>query len=333
MIKRRRFEYLRETVRCCGMVETVLGQAEARQLGHCQMHEHLYVAATPASSKYPMLKIDDEARSGAELLDYRAAGGRAVLDAQPGGAGRGAAALARMSRLSGVEIIAVTGYHMPMFYSPGHWIFTEDGPALTDRFLREIREGIQGEEGVGIDLPIRAGAVKAAIGGEGPCGRLAVCLRAAARAAARAKVPLILHTESGIGAVEAVGLCEREGLAPARIAVCHVDRQAADFAPHEAVARTGVYMEYDTIARTKYHDDDAERGLILHMLSRGYGNRILLSLDTTADRLSSYGGSPGLGFILRCFLPSLYEAGVSGEEAHRMTVLNPMRIFENDAYR
>lgn len=303
---------------------TVLGPLAPGALGHCQMHEHIFVGPTPAAGVNPALRIDDEARSLRELRAYRGAGGASLLDAQPLGAGRNIAALARLSRESGVNIIAVTGYHLPNFYPAGHWIFTESPAALGKRFCAELLDGVNCD-----GARIRPGAVKAAISVEGPVGRFGECLHAAAGAAARADVPLILHTERGIGAVEAVGICAAEGLSPARIAVCHADRQAEDFSVHEEIARTGAFLEYDTIARYKYHGDAAEIRLILHMLERGCAGRLLLSLDTTAARLKSYGdpAAPGLDFILREFLPALEAAGVPAETLSDIMVRNPLRIF------
>lgn len=304
------------------MIHTAKGPISLSQLGHCQMHEHLFVHATPASEETPNLRIDDEMRSAAELADYRAAGGCTILDAQPIGAGRDAGALMRMSRQSGVNIIAVTGYHLLKFYQPDHWIHYESMESLRERFLRELMEGMEEAE------TVRAGAVKAAIFDEGPVGRFEIMLRAAAGAAARADVPLILHTQKGAGAVEAIKISETEGLAPHRIAVCHVDRQASDYTVHEAIARTGVFMEYDTIARYKYHDDAAEIRLIQHMLEKDHGDRLLFSLDTTADRLKHYEGSIGLDFILKEFIPRMHAAGINKGEIENITVNNPKRIFE-----
>lgn len=306
------------------MIQTVTGPIAPEALGFCQPHEHLFVRRTPAAEVNPALQIEDEARSVSEVAAYRDAGGGAIVDCQPGGAGRDLHVLRRISRETGVRIVGVTGYHMPGFYPEGHWRFSESREALQERFLRELTEGVRepGEE-----VPVFPGAVKAAIGTDGPVGRFAVCLRAAAGAAARAGVPLILHTEYGAGTVEAVRICEAEGLDPARIAVCHVDRQASDYAPHEAVARTGAYLEYDTIARYKYHDDPSEVALIRHMLELGYAGRLLMSLDTTAARLRSYGGAPGLTDILGHFIPMLMDAGVSRMEIDEITRENPKNLF------
>lgn len=308
------------------MLTTVLGSVAADALGHFQMHEHVFVRATPASEKNPALKIDDEAASLRELKDYRAAGGGSLLDAQPLGAGRDLAALFRLSRESGVNVVAVTGYHLPDFYPRDHWIFSEDGDHLRARFLQELEAGADCAEG-----RVRAGAVKAAIGREGAQGRFALCLWAAAQAAARADVPLILHTERGAGAAEAVRLCASAGLSPERVAVCHADRQAEDFSIHEEIARTGAFLEYDTIARYRYHDDASELRLIRHMLDRGCENRLLLSLDTTAARLRAYDAqAAGLDYILRAFLPMMESAGVPRETIRNITVQNPLRIFGLD---
>lgn len=307
-------------------IMTVLGPIVPGELGHCQMHEHIFVLPTPNSLKNPALEISDEALSLRELIAYRKAGGCAILDAQPLGAGRDIAALKRLSAGSGVHIIATTGYHLPGFYPEGHWIFTETKEELEARFYAELTDGVN----CGGGETVFPGAVKSAIGNDGPAGRLETCLRAAAAAAARADVPLVMHTEKGVGALEAIRICGEEGLRPERIAVCHVDRQAADFAPHDAIAATGVYMEYDTIARYKYHDDASERALIRHMIEAGYEQKLLIALDTTAARLKSYGDptAPGLDFILRNFLPALRDEGISMATIANLTVSNPVRIFE-----
>jgi phosphotriesterase-related protein len=305
-------------------IQTVSGPVPLSKLGHCQMHEHLFVRDTPAAKVNPALRIDDAEKSALEARDFFDAGGRSLVDAQPGGAGRDAAALGRISRESGVHIVTVTGYHRPMFYPPDSFLFELGGDALYERFLMELSVGVVDE---GARLPIRAGAVKAALGPEGPVGRDGILLRAAARAASAGGVPLILHTEAGAGAVEAVRLSERAGLDPSRVLVCHADRQASDFGPHEEIAKTGAFLEYDTIGRFRYHDDEEEVRLILHMLELGHGDRLLLSLDTTAARLKRYGGEIGLSYLIDTFLPLLQDRGVPPSDIEAITRLNPVRAF------
>lgn len=313
-------------------LQTVLGNLDPSELGHAQIHEHLFVRHTPMALLNPALQIDDYARSLAELRSYREKGGSFLVDAQPVAAGRDAEILRALSRESGVSITASTGYHLLGFYSPDCWVHTLDEEGLFQLYLSEVMEGMLPWIGDASRRPegrsaARAGLVKAAIPKEGPMGRYAALLRAAARAAVAADVPLMLHTEAGMGALEAISLCGMLGLPPHRVVVCHVDRQAVDFTPHDAIAQTGVYLDYDTIARFKYHSNEEEVALITHMLALGYGPQLLLALDTTADRLSSYGGSIGLGYILDTFLPMLRQAGISEENLERMTVSNCRRLF------
>lgn len=313
-------------------LQTVLGRLDPSEMGHGQIHEHLFVRHTPMALLNPALQFDDYARSLAELRAYRAKGGSFLVDAQPVAAGRDAEMLCALSRESGVAITASTGYHLLGFYSPDCWVHALDEEGLFKLYLSEVMEGMLPWDGDASRRPegrsaARAGLVKAAIPKEGPVGRYATLLLAAARAAIAADIPLMLHTEAGMGALEAISLCGIMGLPPHRMVVCHVDRQAADFTPHESIAQTGVYLDYDTIARIKYHSDEEEVALVSHMLALGYGPQLLLALDTTAARLSSYGGPTGLGYILDTFLPLLREAGASEEDLERMTVNNCRRLF------
>ena len=140
-------------------------------------------------------------------------------------------------------------------------------------------------------------------------------------------MPLILHTEAGAGAVEAINLSERAGLDPCRMLVCHADRQAKDFRPHEEIAKTGAFLEYDTIGRFRFHDDEEGARLILHMLALGHRDKLLLSLDTTAARLHRYGGEIGLTYLIETFLPLLRARGVPQPDLEAITHTNPVRAF------
>ncbi len=307
------------------MVQTVLGPVEASKLLHCQPHEHLLVRPGPMTRANPLLLLDSEARSLQELTHYARAGGGSVVDAQPGGAGRDAAALMRLSKRSGVTMIAVTGTHLPAFYPPQHWARQEDEDALAERFIQELTVGMTDN---GRRLPIRAGLVKAAIGPGGLDDRSLITLRAAVHAAITGNVSLMLHTAAGFQALKAVNLCVRMGLDASKVAVCHADRQVADVSLHEAIASTGCFLSYDTIARYRYHDDQSEARLILHMLRQGAAAQLMLSMDTTRERLKAYGGSVGLPYILENFLPFLKQHGVSQHDIEIMTHKNPARFLK-----
>lgn len=314
------------------LVETVLGGRDGAAWAHAQVHEHLFVRPTPMSAVNPALCIDDFARSLAELRSYAARGGSFLADAQPVAAGRDAQALRDLSRESGVVICAATGYHLLGFYPGDSWVHALDENGLFQLYCGELAEGMLPWQADATRRPmshtgIRAGLVKAAIPAEGPVGRYEILLRAAARAAADRQVPLMLHTEAGTHAADAVRLALAQGVCPERMVVCHVDRQARDMGPHEAVADLGVYLDYDTVGRFRYHSDEEEIVLLRHMVERGHAGQVLLALDTTAARLSTYGGEIGLTYLLDMFLPRLRAEGFDEDTLALFAVKNCARLF------
>lgn len=313
-------------------VWSVCGDIAPDNLGYCQIHEHIFVRPTPASEKNPVLRIDSFDRSLTELNTYRAAGGVSLVDAQPVAAGRDALMLRELSRQSGVTIIASTGYHLLDFYPEDCWIHALDETELFELYRSELKEGMLLWDGDAARRPeraedLRAGLVKAAIPAEGPVGRYEILLRAAARAAAETGVPLMLHTEYGRCADRAVELCFAAGMAPSKIIVCHVDRQAKDMSVHDGIAALGVWLDYDTVGRFKYHSDEEELSLLRHATQAGYAERVLLALDTTAGRLSAYNGEIGLDYLLTRFLPLLRQSGFSEEILRGFNNENCRRLF------
>lgn len=312
------------------MITTVLGDVWPETLGHCQIHEHVWVSETPAAQKYPQLRMDRPDESLAELIAYRRAGGHALVDAQPVGAGRNVERLATFSKMSQVQIIAVTGFHRPMFYGEAHWIHQATVEQLTDLFSSEIETGAFSDgdaEFPQVRTIHRAGLVKAALGpGEMDDWTLRL-LKAAGMAAVKTGSALMMHTEAGQSAVEAIKLLADLGLPAQRIIVCHVDRQSENLAPHLNIAKTGAYLDYDTIGRFKYHSDESEMTLIGHMITAGHLDQLMLSLDTTAERFKSYGGPIGLDYLLKTFLPRLVRQGISMQDCTRMMRNNPARVL------
>lgn len=310
-------------------MHTVSGPFSRSQLGHCQIHEHVWLRRTPMAPHNPALCMEVPDASLAELRSYAGAGGTSLVDAQPLGAGRDAETLHQLSIESGVAILACTGYHLLGYYPGDSWLLRLGERELTEEFCMELEEGMlpwePGSRRPKTRTPYRAGLVKAAIPAEGPVGRYAVLLRAAARAAAASGAPLMLHTEHGSHAMAAVRLCLFCGLEPGRIIICHADRQTADLALHQEIARQGVFLDYDTIGRFQYHSDEEEIRLLQAM--EPFSGQILLSLDTTAARLLAYGGQIGLAYLRGTFRGKLLDAGFSPEQIRRYNHDNCSRLF------
>jgi phosphotriesterase-related protein len=313
-----------------GMITTVLGDIDPGQLGFCQSHEHLCIKRGRSAEINPVLCIDDTPKTLAELEAYYKAGGRAIVDAQPLGCGRDPEALAELSRQSGIHIIASTGFHRMLYYAEDHWIFGIDGDTLAGLYLTELSEGmyLDGDNSFPRrQSAIRAGQIKTALEA-GPLDRQSQKLfYAAARAAGEARSPVMVHVEKDAGPIELADLLQKEGLPPEQLIFCHLDRALEDLGIHRELCRRGIYLEYDTIGRPKYHDDHREADMILEMVSAGFESRLLMSLDTTRSRLASYGGSPGLCHIIENFIPLLKSRGLTEEQIRLFFVENPARAF------
>jgi len=311
-------------------ITTVLGDIAPEALGFCQSHEHLTIARNSPIAGGPEHCIDDPEKSLAELERYRAAGGRALVDAQPLGCGREADMLAHISEKSGVHIIASTGFHKLSYYPDDHWMHSSGEDELTRLFTEELTGGMYLDGDAGFPRrqgSARAGQIKTAIDSEGLSPRYQRLFAAAAEAAKAAGCALMAHIEQNTDPRPLAAFLERQGLPGSRVIFCHLDRAIADMAIHREICEQGIYLEYDTIGRPKYHDDEKEAAIILEMVKAGYGEQLLLSLDTTRARLASYGGTPGLAYILDEFIPLLLRRALTEAHIGSFFVDNPARVF------
>ena len=308
-----------------GVIRTIAGDIPPEHLGWCQCHEHIFVADGIPARLNPALRADDEEKSFQDLLLYRNAGGNAIVDAQPGGCGRMPEALHRLSLASGVHIIASTGYHLRRFYADDALDMTLGEDTLRERYIGEINEGmLQGDERTGC----KAGIVKIAVEPEEP-SRVGMRnrLQAAIGAAAITGCPLLAHFEPGTDVFMVLKLMSDAKVAPHRLIACHLDRTHRDTAYHLDVVNAGAYLEYDSINRLKYVSHEEELGRIRSMLSAGYIGQMLLSLDTTNERLASYGGYMGLDYLLSVYRSMLLKAGVGETAIDTMMRSNPQRAL------
>lgn len=313
------------------VVRTVLGDIPTAQLGFCQSHEHLSIAKGWSWTVNSALRIDDLARNLSELEDYRLTGGCALVDAQPVGCGREALLLQTLSRRSRVWIIASTGFHKLCFYPERHWIWTMPPGQLATLFRNELEDGMY--TGCDIEPPkyrtdIRAGQIKTALESGPLNGRYRELFHAAAQAAVETGAPIMVHIEAGSDPLALAAYLIDEGVRPERLIFCHMDRTIPALEIHYALCAQGITLEYDTVARPRYHDDRHEIGLVKKMLAAGHADHLLMGLDVTRRRLSAYGGEPGLAYIRRSFLPMMRDAGISQREIDAVFTHNPAVVFQ-----
>ena len=315
-----------------GRIWTVLGAIDPQNLGFCQSHEHIAMRRGASSELNPALCIDDYDKSLAELLRYREAGGNAIVEAQPTGCCRDARWLEKLSRESGVLIIASAGFHKMSFYPADHWIHSISQKELEKIFVTELTEGMF-DDGDSAECPseatsVKAGLIKTAYDSEQLTERYRRLFAAAAGAALESGRNLMIHVENGTDPVPLWEYLTELGMPAHRMMFCHMDRACRDIALHLEILRRGSYLEYDTIGRFKYHDDAYEIDLFRRICDAGYEDRLLYSLDTTRARLKAYEkDAVGLDYILSVFNPLLREAGFTEEMIRKFSVKNPARFF------
>lgn len=311
-------------------IQTVTGQIAPENLGFCQSHEHLCLLDGQSARCNPALRIDDIQASALELEDYYQAGGRAVVDAQPVGCGRDPEFLQIISRQSNVNIIASTGFHKLIFYPENHWIFRWNEDQLAELYIQELTRGMfapcDNEEPCR-QTEIQAGQIKTALDSEGLTSRYQTLFRAAAQAQRATNAPIMVHTEFQSNPLELADYLQQLGVNLQRVIFCHMDRTISDLSIHAALCQRGCAMEYDTVARDKYHDNNREIEIIQALVSKGFQAQLLMSLDVTRSRLIRYGGQIGLCYILNHFRDVCLEHGVSKSILHDIFYNNPANFF------
>lgn len=311
---------------------SVLGKVTGEKLGVCQCHEHLMLRKGEGYYLNPDLCMDDMDKSLNEAERYRKAGGTSLVDAQPVGCCRMEKELCEIARRTGVIIIASTGFHKRAFYPSGHWLFQKKESELQAVFEAELFGGMYegcDNEFSGKQLPAQAGIVKIALEDADGFREGKARFTAAVCAAVHGKKSLLVHTEPDSPVLEFLDFAEKLGMEPGRIGICHMDRTKADKELHLEVVRRGAFLEYDTIGRLKYHDNEAEADLILKIVESGFADRLLLSLDTTAARMKAYREDAiGLDYILTEFLPFLVQKGLDEKIILKMLTDNSRYYLE-----
>ncbi|MCT4597972.1 MAG: hypothetical protein N4A50_08885 [Vallitalea sp.] len=311
-------------------IRTVMGDKDESTLGHCQCHEHVYLEKGYSAKVNGVLCIDDYNKSLLELSDYYGNGGRALVDAQPIGCGRSADKLMNLSKNSRVNIIASTGFHKLIFYPSNHWIHKISQNDYIDIMIREIEEGMFlncDNDYPSKQIGAKAGMIKVACDSQGIDNSYEKYMQAAANVAKKTGISIQCHVEKAVTGKEIVDFLLNAGVEAESIILAHMDRSTEYMKENIEVARKGVYLQYDTIGRFKYHSDEEEIKFIKDMCNRGFENNILLGLDTTRARLLSYGGEIGLSYIKTCFIKKMLINGISQQQINKFLNENPRQAL------
>ena len=307
-----------------GEIVTVLGPIAPAKLGITDAHDHLFLR----SPALPGQDFEDRDHAVEEVAAAAESGLQALVEVTPIGLGRRPAKMRAVAEATGVHIVGATGYHRDAHYPEGHWVREATVGLLAERILADLQRGMHPDDWIGDEPPdpARAGVIKAGASYQRISKLEQRRLVAAAIGSRETGAPILVHTEIGTCAHEIIDLLTAEGVKADRIILAHLDRNP-DAELHREIADRGAWLEYDTPGRIKYRPDIQLLDLVEAMVRAGHGRALMLGLDLgQRDYFRSYGGGPGLTYLMGTFVPRLRTR--IGEDAVRMILVDsPARAF------
>ncbi|MBN2044603.1 MAG: hypothetical protein JW757_06260 [Anaerolineales bacterium] len=291
-------------------IQTVTGQIDPDDLGLTDGHNHLWITkqAVPAPDA-PVLDQTEEIL--AELHIYRQAGGCSQIDCQPVYAGRDGNKLHWLSENSGVNVVANTGFHLRRYYPAEAPIWQMSGEQAVDFLIDEIKNGLQETRG-NVDGVVFPGFIKIAVEktlAESPQH----LIEAAVQASLETGCLIEMHTERGQDVEAITAFITDRGLSPDRLLLCHLDKRP-DLALHQALAKEGFGLEYDTFFREKYQPEKNLWLLIEAMVEAGLAENLVLATDLADASLWAFSGGIGIASFPKMIKTRLEMAGYEQED-------------------
>jgi len=342
-------------------VMTVCGERDIDELGVISPHEHIlidirnqFTVFPEATRKYyaeqkvtirnldvlsrdpyavmDNLIMNDVELAERELLEFKKAGGDTVVDATVRDIGRDPEALKRISRSTGMNVIAGCGYYTQDTHPPDMERKTVD--EIKDEMVRDITVGMQGTE-------IRAGVIGEIGTSEEIHPHEKKVLIAASKAHNETGVGIIVHiypwAQNGL---EAIKILTDNGVPPNKVSINHVDVEI-DVEYCKKIADTGAYFEFDNFGKEYFIDKryrgfaggvfarDFERVRALKaLIDAGCLSHIFMSCDVCLKTLLHRYGGWGYDHVLTHIVPMMREEGITGEQIDTILRENPKKFLD-----
>ena len=343
-----------------GKVQTVLGLIDCSQLGITLPHEHLFFDGKCLMMEEPInpeekklahqkvtmetlsfnryhrfsnednLMLNDEDMAIREVMYFKEAGGKTIVDMTCINTGRSPGRLLNVAEATGLNIIMGTAYYIAQSYTPEMKINSRTEEDIAAEFIRDIiigtvdtsiKAGIIGE--IGLSWPIEEGEIKV--------------LRAAGIAQQETGVAINIHPGAHEDApFEYIKVLEDTGADLSHVVFSHMSCTFPMSTRYSRanLAEKGCYLEYDMfggdgnyptpIGPYDVANDTIRVNQIIELIEDGFLDRILISQDIFLKiLLRSYGGA-GYSHILNIIIPQKMQAkGITEEQINTIMVENP----------
>jgi phosphotriesterase-related protein len=268
--------------------------------------------------------LTDEAVAIEEAARFMAAGGRTFVDATNTDLARDPAALVRIARATGLNIVMGAGHYLGSYHPLDMDSRSEDD--LVAEIVRDVTDGAEG-------TAIRSGII-GEIGVEHPmAANERKSLRAAARAQRVTGAGLLVHPgRDSRSPFDVVELLREAGADLSHTVIAHIDRTLFTHDEMRRLAETGVYLEFDLFGQeSSYYQyapidmpNDATRiDHLTALAAEGFGDQLLISQDICRKTCLVTWGGWGYAHILENVVPVMRRKGMTAGEVDRILVDNP----------
>lgn len=297
-------------------LQTVTGPVPVEDIKIADGHGHVWISPPRGVSPDWRLPLENAGAIEAELKNFRSAGGDAIIDCQPGGCGRDARMLVKLSEAAQVYLTAVTGFHLQRYYPPEYWLWQASEEEAAAYFVEEVSIGMRETDGAA-----PAAAIK--VGYEGHFKeQYRVLLEAAAEAARQTGAPLLFHTEAGQNVEALPNFFEDRGVPGNRLYFCHMDKRP-DLGLHRELAQAGILLGYDTFVRPTHKPEQNVWPLLKAMVAQGWSDYVAIGLDMARTSFwRNFDGQPGLVYLVDKLIPRLRQEEIGDAIIARLTGQN-----------
>jgi len=357
-------------------IMTAQGPISPEELGFTSMHEHVlyegrcfrerFEAHIPADApvkpdepltlgnlgqlkhgfimSWDAVTMKDEGIMAAELSDFKAEGGSAVVDMSTPGMRVDPLATRRVSQQSGVHIVITTGFYSRDSW-PDHFHQMSAGD-MEAHMMNEIESGMEGTD-------VKPGHIKIAIE-EDFVEPEVNALRAGARVARKTGYSMTVHQgmllqpEAG-GRIADILTEEKMNLGRVVIAhndgrfvegnlqnrILHPDRWGLQLDTARGLLKRGLnlsidcfghYWDAESLGICGTHDWQRMAGLVA-LIQEGYASQLVIGTDTFIKLLLRRFGGESYCRLTSFVVPTLESVGVSEADIQQVTINNPAQIL------
>lgn len=300
---------------------TISGRVPVNAMGKTLIHEHILVDFIGADRISPdRWKAEEVIRKVLPyLLEIKQQGVNTFMDCTPAYLGRDVKLLKELSSRSGLQILTNTGYYGAVGnkYLPS-MAFTESVEQISDRWIREFENGIDGSG-------IRPGFIKIGV----DPGHLSILhqklIQAAGRTHLQTGLTICSHTGMSTPAFEQIEVLKNMKVSPSAFVWTHAQNEP-DSSLHVKAAKTGSWISLDGMG---WGDIKKYAEQLRVLKGAGCLDRVLISHDAGWYKPGEPDGGSFTGYtkIFNELIPMLTQSGFTNRDLKQLLVHNPARAF------